>query len=249
MHKIIIIQARMGASRLPGKPLKKILGQSILSYQIDRLRLCKNCDDIIVATTTNSLDDPIVKLCLKENIKFYRGSELDVLDRYFKAAKEFKGDVIVRITADCPLIDPFLVDSLIDYYMKHKESCDYVSNTLERTFPRGLDCEVFSFKALEIAATQGDSPSDREHVTPYIYEHPKIFKIKGIKALKNLKFHRWTLDTAEDLTLITKIIEALYPVNPNFTTEDILHCFEKHPEWLGINSHVAQKSSVIRVRR
>lgn len=241
-HVVIVVQARMGSTRLPGKVLKKILNKELLSYQLERLKRVKLADAIVVATTEAAKDEEIVKLTLKEKVSVFRGSEDDVLERTYKAAKEHQADVVVRITGDCPLIDPALVDKVIDYFLTVNPPCDYVSNTLKRTYPRGLDVEVFSFKGLEACYKNAKHPDEKEHVTPYFYRHPKEFALGNVASPLDLSKHRWTVDTLEDFELVTRMIMALYPKNREFTTEDILALLEKHPDWVEINSHVVQKS-------
>lgn len=242
MRVVVIIQARMGATRFPGKPLKTVQNRPLLSYQLERLRRAKSVDQIIVATTTKEQDTQIVELCKAENILCYRGSESDVLERYNQAAKLFKADVVVRITGDCPLIDPEIVDHAINYYLGHFPTYDYVSNSLERTYPRGLDVEVFSASMLERAAKEAKFPEEREHVTLYFYTHPNLFSLGNVRQAADKSHHRWTVDTLEDFELVTKIITALYPKDPSFTTEDILKAFEQHPDWMKINAHIKQKA-------
>ena len=162
---VIILQARMSASRLPGKPLKKVLDRSLLSYQLERLRRVHSASEIVVATTTESQDDAIVSLCEAEKVAYFRGSSLDVLDRYYQAAKLFNADYIVRVTGDCPIIDPEIVDQVINEYLKQLPKYDYVSNSVIPTYPRGLDTEIFSFALLESAHKEGKLPQEREHVT------------------------------------------------------------------------------------
>lgn len=236
---VIIIQARMGATRLPGKPLKHVLDKPLLSYLFERLRRTQNSDEIVVATTQHPRDQAIVDLCREEQIPVYRGSEEDVLDRYYQTAKAASADVIVRVTADCPLIDPQIVDEVINYFLTHQ--VDYASNVLERTYPRGMDVEVFSFAALERAATEADTPDQREHVTPYFYQNPKKFILGGVKGKENHSIFRLTVDTQEDLILISLLIQELYPKKPDFTLNDLLEVLIAHPDWEKINSHIEQK--------
>ena len=238
---VIILQARMGASRLPGKPLKQVLGRPLLSYQIERLRRSQLADEIIVATTTEQEDDQIVKFCEEEHINFFRGSALDVLDRYYQAAKSVKADVIVRVTGDCPLIDPEVTDKVIKFYLDHLPEYDYVSNSLERSYPRGLATEIFYMALLEEGAEKAKLPPEREHVTVYFYTHPDRFSLKNVGQPIDMSKYRWTVDTSEDLELITKILESLYLNNPTFKTDDILHLLDRHPEWKQINAHIQQK--------
>lgn len=239
MRISVIIQARMGSSRLPGKTLMTIGGKPMLWHVIERLKGSKKIDDIIVATTTNPEDDAIEALAKEQAWLLYRGSSEDVLDRYYQAAKKFGIDVIVRITSDCPLIDPEIVDLIIE---KHLSSgADYTSNVLKRTFPRGLDVEVFNFKTLEKAHKQAKKDLQREHVTLYIYEHPEIFHLDNIENNKNLSYMRWTVDEMKDLELVRKIYSKLYKGGKIFLLQDIVNLFKKSPELLEINKEVKQK--------
>lgn len=240
-HVVIILQARMGASRLPGKPLKMVLGRPLLSYQLERLRHAKLADKIVVATTTERQDDQIAAFCADHHILCFRGEEQDVLDRYYQAAKTFEADEVVRITGDCPLIDPMLVDQVIQEHLTHMPSHDYTSNTLERTYPRGLDVEIFSFDILKQAAKEARLPEEREHVTLYFYTHPERFSLGSVKQSVDDSHHRWTVDTVEDLELISNILSALYPENRDFQTKDILELLEQHADWMKINAHIQQK--------
>lgn len=241
MHVEIMVQARMGSTRLPGKVMKEVLGKPLLGYLIERLRQAKEPDGISILTTTEAIDDQIVAYCRTQNITCYRGSEEDVLERYYQAALVSKPDAIVRITSDCPLIDPEILDQVIAEYRKSSGTIDYLSNTLELTYPRGLDVEIFSFKALEEAFLNAKMPYEREHVTVYFYQHPEKFRLKNYASSIPLAQHRWTVDTPEDFHLIQLIIETLYPVNPQFRLKDILVLLLKHPEWSQINAHVQQK--------
>ncbi len=239
MKVLIILQARMGSERLPGKVLMEVLGRPLLSFMLERLRDIQDID-LVVATTTNPKDDAIVSLCLKEQVNVFRGSESDVLDRYYQAALENHADIIVRVTGDCPCIDPDIIKLVIDFYLDN--SFDYVSNTLKLTYPRGMDVEVFSFAALEKAHMEAKTEFEKEHVTPYIYTHPEIFKLENFPFDEDASQYRLTVDTPEDFELIRRIIEALYPVNPNYTLDDILILLKKNPEWAQLNAHIRQKT-------
>jgi len=241
MKIIIITQARMTSTRLPGKVLKTVLGKPLLSYQIERLQRVKQAREVVVATTTNQTDQPIKELCRTMAVPIFRGSEEDVLSRYYEAAKMHKADVVVRVTSDCPLIDPEVIDKVIEYYIKHLPSYHYVSNTLTRTYPRGMDTEVFSFQALEEAYWEATAQPDREHVTPFIYRHPERYRIANVAYPEDQSCHRWTVDTTEDFDLIRKIIEHIYPVKPEFTLEDVLELIHENQDWYYINAHVEQK--------
>ncbi len=241
MKTAIIIQARMTSTRLPGKILKMVLDKPLLEYQIERLKRVNRADQIIIATTINETDNPIVDLCNKMEVPFYRGSEQDVLARYYYAAREKQADVIVRVTSDCPLIDPQVIDKVIGFYLNHKSDCDYVANVLERTYPRGMDTEVFSFQGLEEAFREAVDPPEREHVTPFFYRHPERYRLSNVAYHENQSQHRWTVDTIEDFLLIKNIIEELYPSNPTFTFEDVLRVLDRNPEWISINAGIEQK--------
>lgn len=241
MKTVLIVQARMTSTRLPGKVLKPVLGKPLLSYQIERLRRVKLADELVIATTTNETDQPLIDLCASLNVPYYRGSEEDVLARYYGAALDIKADTVVRITSDCPVIDPEVIDKIIHYYNAHRPLYDYVSNTLDRSYPRGMDTEVFSANVLEEIYIEATAPSDREHVTPFIYKNPERYKLANVLHKSDESRHRWTVDTMEDYELIKKIIEALYHQNPNYTMDDILKQFKYNPDWFFINSHVEQK--------
>lgn len=238
----VFVQARMGSTRFPGKILTPILGKPLLYYLVERLRRIKKVNAIRILTSDQPQDDVVEAFCKENNLSCYRGSEDDVLARYYCAAKRWNPEAIIRITSDCPLIEPAVVDRIIEVYKETKPPYDYVSNTIMRTFPRGLDAEIFSRKALEQAHQYGITRADREHVTPYIYKNPSKFRLGSVTSPLNLSHHRWTVDTPEDLALIKLIYEELYPRNPNFTIEDIAALLDKHPEWVALNAHVVQKT-------
>jgi len=242
---VCIIQARTGSTRLPGKVLKQIKGKTILYYVIERVKQSKFVDQIIIATTTNKKDDVIIEEAKKLKVDFFRGNEEDVLSRYYYTAKEFNADIVVRITSDCPLIDPKTIDKVIKYYLENKEY-SLVTNAgadnKNRTYPRGLDTEVFSFDVLNKAFKNATEKYQREHVTPYIYENPKRFNVYYLKAKGKLKRPdiRVTLDTKKDFKLISKIISHFEDIS--FNMEDIIDFLEDNPELLSINKNVKQKN-------
>jgi spore coat polysaccharide biosynthesis protein SpsF len=236
-----IIQARMGSTRLPGKVLRKILDKTLLEYQIERIQRAKSIDQIIIATTTKESDNPIVELCQQLSIPYYRGSEEDVLARYYETALIYNADAVVRLTSDCPLIDPCVIDNVVHYFLDNQSQLDYVSNTLMRTYPRGLDTEIMSLEALKIAYDNAVEPADREHVTAYLYRHPKRFRLANIQYKSNESQLRWTVDTPEDFHLIRNIITHLYLISPLFTFEEVLELLINHPEWSEINAYIEQK--------
>lgn len=233
----IIIQARMTSTRLPGKILKSVFGKALLEFQIERLRQISSHPEIWIATTTNREDDVTVSLAEKLEVPVFRGSESDVLGRYYGCALVAKAQSIVRVTADCPLIDPDIIESIVQLFIQNPSS--YVQNVVDRTFPRGLDTEIFSFDALEDAYKNATQVSDREHVTPYIRR--KYPAVTYRSASKNFSNHRWTVDTPADFDLIRRILEEVYPSYPRFRISDVLAAFERHPDWYAINADVEQK--------
>lgn len=238
MKTIAIIQARMGSARLPGKAIIEIQGKPMLWHVVNRTSRVQRVDDVVVATTTKEADQAIVSLCESEGWLYYRGSEEDVLDRYYRAAVLYGADIIVRITSDCPLIEPEIVDLVIEAFLN--EEADYASNTLPpRTYPRGLDAEVFSFAALERAWKEDSDPALREHVTPYLYRHPQEFKLVRVAHEADLSHMRWTVDTREDLSLVSKIYDSFDKAD--FTWEEVLEILKKNPDWLEINKNIKQK--------
>jgi len=239
MNIVAITQSRMGSTRLPGKVLKKVNDKTLLDYQLDSLKKSKLLTQIVVATTTESTDDEIVQLCKKRDQAYFRGSENNVLERYYLTAKQFEADVVVRITSDCPLIDVEIVDNIIKQFMGNE--IDYASNTLERTYPRGMDTEVFSMNALEKAYNEASEQSELEHVTPYIYFHPQLFKLLSIENDINYSKYRWTVDTDEDFELIEKLILLLSSQHKEINLNNLLNAMEQHKEWYFINSHIEQK--------
>ena len=240
MKTLAIVQARMTSTRLPGKVLLPILGKPMLVLQLERMRQAKALDGIVIATTINSADDSIVILAKQMGVACFRGSELDVLSRYAGAADAFAADSVVRITSDCPLMEPDLIDQAVGAFVQAHGKLDYISNMLQPSFPYGLAVEVFSRQALDQAHREAKLAAEREHVTPYIYWRPDQFRIRSINHSPDLSHHRWTVDTPEDFELISKIFSALYPSNPQFNMQQVLQLLEDHPDWMAINSHIDQ---------
>lgn len=240
---VAIIQARMGASRLPGKVLLDIAGKPMLAWVIARVRLAKRVDEIVVATTTDAADDAIATFCLSSGIAVFRGSAFDVLDRYYQAAMHFNANIIVRLTADCPLLDPALIDAVIEE-LQDKE-LDFATNRLpppwKRTFPIGLDVEVCRLSAFERAWKESSNPFEREHVMPYLYDVDGRFKISVLDADGDYGNQRWTVDTPEDLALIRKVYEHFRDIEV-FSWKDVLRYFARHPELEKMNAGVIQKT-------
>jgi len=237
-----IIQARVTSTRLPNKVLMDIEGKPLLWYVINRLKSSKQLNDIILAIPDTKENDILEKFAGENNLKYFRGNEENVLSRYYGAAKKFGVDIIVRITSDNPLIDPKIVDLTIE---KHLNSvADYTSNGLERSFPRGLDTEVFSFEVLEKSFKNAKEDYQREHVTPYIYDHPEVFKLQNVLAEGKLRRPelRWTVDTKEDFELIKKIYKQLYRPGKIFYSGEVIDLLDKEPELIKINVHIKQKT-------
>jgi len=225
----------MSSSRLPGKVLKPILGESMLEKQIERIRRSRRIDHLIVATSVDSSDDAIVGACERLQTACFRGSLNDVLDRFYHAAAPTGAQTIVRLTADCPLFDAGVADDTIDLFCSG--FYDYVSNCLVRTFPDGLDTEVMSFVALERAFLEATEPSEREHVTWYLWNHPELFRLGCLQNARDLSGLRWTVDYPDDFAFVEKVYEVLYPVKPDFRTKDVLEFIETHPEVRSINGN------------
>jgi spore coat polysaccharide biosynthesis protein SpsF len=236
---VAIIQARIGSTRLPGKVLEALAGQPMLMHVVERARQAKTLDSVVVATTKLPADNAIVRLCEKRRWPYFRGSEEDVLDRYYRAALSFNADVVVRITSDCPLIEPEIIDKTVNILLAGLPELQYASNCLTRTYPRGLDVEAICFKALEKAWQEDSNPAWREHVTMYILRHPEKFKTRDITNDKDYSYLRWTVDTVEDLTFVRKIYRHFR--NDNFNWQEVLQLLEMHPEWLKINHNIQQK--------
>ncbi len=243
-HKVdAIVQARMTSSRLPGKVLLPLNDKPVLQHIIERLRRSEYVDDVIIATTTNESDNPIIELCDKLDCKYYRGSEDDVLSRVLEAAREFKTDIIVEITADCPLVCPKLVDVCIESLGDD----DYCSNVIKRTFPRGFDVQVFWVKTLDRVNVEVDNPVDRQHVSTWIYRNTKSkdkYKKVNIEQAEqvwgNFENIRLTLDTEDDYELLNGVFS--YFNDNEFTSVHIMHLFSVFPKLQTINSHIEQKS-------
>lgn len=243
MRVAVIVQARMGSTRLPGKVLKEVLGKPLLSYQFERLRRARTPNVLVLATSTLPADDALEAWAKREGVLCVRGSETDVLGRFRVAAAAAEADVVVRVTGDCPLIDPGVLDDTVTGFLAAGGQ-GYGSNcNPERSFPRGLDVEVFSRAALEEAAAQAKAPAEREHVTPYLIRRPEKFPPVLHANGESLGSLRWTVDAPEDFELVKRILEALYPANPAFGWRDILGVLKQHPDWPALNAHVEQKKS------
>lgn len=218
---LAILQARMTSTRLPGKVMAPVLGEPMIGRQVERLRRSKQIDRLIVATSSHPSDDPLAKYCEDLDLTVYRGSLDDVLERFRVAASLFpRAKAVIRLTADCPLTDPELIDKVIEHH--HDANADYTSNTLgSRTYPHGLDAEVIRPETLAEAAAKAVDPYEREHVTPYIYRRPEIYRLAGVARHQSLARLRWTVDTPQDMAFVREVYAKLYPYDPEFTSDAV----------------------------
>ena len=240
MKVVAIIQARMGSTRLPGKVLMDLADEPMLVRVVNRVRRAVTLNEVVVAATTQPADEAIAGLCAERKWPCFRGSEDDVLDRYERAAEAYKADVIVRITSDCPLIEPVVIDRTVRSFLKRQPGVDYACNFLpDRTFPRGLDVEVIGREALRRAWMEDRNPAWREHVTEYVLRHPELFRVHGVTNDRDYSHMRWTVDEAEDLTFVRRIYGHFG--HDRFSWLDVLGVLAEHPDWMDINSAVKQK--------
>lgn len=231
---LAVLQARMSSSRFPGKVLKPLLGEPMLFRQIERIRHCRSIDDLVVATSTDAADQPLVDACAARGINVARGSLADVLDRFVTAARAFAPAAVVRLTGDCPLADPEVIDTVVARY--RAGASDYVSNVEPATFPDGLDVEVVRMSALERAHVEARLPSEREHVTLFFRTRPEIFPRDTVENPANLSHLRWTVDEPADLVFVEAVYRRLYPQNPAFGMTEILELLDRNPELADINA-------------
>lgn len=240
-----IIQARTGSTRLPGKVMLNVSGKALLWHVLNRVKQAGNVDDIVVATTTLSEDEQILELASEMDVKSYAGSENDVLDRYYQAALKYKADVIVRITADCPLIEPEVLDRMAAFFLGH--DIDYVSNTIKPTYPDGLDVEVFSLDALKRAWEEATLVSEREHVTSYIKKNPHLFKVENFEHSEDLSKMRWTVDEERDLAFVREVYRRLYVEGDKiFIMKDVLDLLEQHPGLTDLNKNIIRDEGYLK---
>jgi spore coat polysaccharide biosynthesis protein SpsF len=239
MQIVAIIQARMGSTRLPGKVMKDLGGETVLARVVARVRRASEVREVVIATTHQPDDDPIVDECRRLAVRVFRGEVNDVLDRYYHAAKEVKAEAIVRITSDCPLIEPEITDATIRAFLERRP--DYASNVLHRTYPRGLDTEIMTWDALARSWRQAQELYQREHVTPYIYENPDQFTLHSVQGETDYSEHRWTVDEPEDLVFLRAVYERLG--NDSFCSwRDVLALLDREPDLIELNRHVSQKA-------
>jgi len=242
MNIIVVCQARMSSTRFPGKIFQNVCGKTLLELQIERMSQAKSPSQIIIATTINPNDDQIEDLCNKNNFEYFRGDEYDLLDRHYKAVKYLNPDAVVKIPSDCPLIDPKIIDKVIQFYIDNHHIYDYVSNLHPPTYPDGNDVEIMSFETLERNWKEAFRDFEREHTTPYIWDNPDKFRIGNVVWETGLDYslsHRFTLDYIEDYMFIKAVYENLYYKNKFFSLEDILNLLNEKPEIYQLNNKYA----------
>ncbi|MBP6017215.1 MAG: glycosyltransferase family protein [Candidatus Promineofilum sp.] len=239
---VTVIQARTGSTRLPDKVLLPLAGQPLLTRMVERVLAAQRVETVVVATTTQTADDPLAALCRAEGWPCYRGDADDLLDRHYQAGKRYGASAVIKIPSDCPLIDPRVIDRVITYYLDHIDRFDYVSNLHPATYPDGNDVEIMTMAALTVAHREAVRPLEREHTTPFLWENPDRFRIGNVTWDTGLDYsmsHRWTIDYEEDYRFIAAIYDSLYEIDPLFSLEDILSFLKSHPEVAALNSHYA----------
>ena len=241
---VAITQARMNSQRLPGKVLLEVASRPLLQHHLERVRRAETLDEVVVATTVNATDDPIVELCRELDVRCVRGPEVDVLGRYVLAAKASAATTVVRVTSDCPMIDPGIIDLTVNGFLSAAPDVDYASNRLVQTFPRGLDTEVLSAALLTEVDREATQGADREHVTLFVWRQPERFRLLNVPFGKDASDHRWTVDTPEDFELIRRMIEACEDEYGAYRLEDALGIADRHPKWREINENVQQKTVI-----
>ncbi len=239
-----VLQARTSSSRLPGKVLLPVLGQPMILRQIERLKRAKRLDALVLATSTDASDDALAEVVATSGIPVHRGSLDDVLERFITAAAPFDPRWVVRLTGDCPLADPSLIDRLVSETLG--SDADYGSTALNPTFPDGLDAEIMRGTVMRQIASEPRSPAEREHVTLAIHRNPQRFRLHAVTGSPDLSALRWTVDEPRDFAFVTAIYEALYPSNPAFGTNDILRLLQQRPELGGINGDILRNEGLLK---
>jgi len=244
MRILIVIQARTGSSRLPGKILLPLAGRPLLERMVERVRASALASEIVVATTTDRSDDPVRMLCSTIGVECFSGDPLDLLDRHYQAALRYEADVAVKIPSDCPLIDPRVIDRVLDFYIRHSDDYDFVSNLHPPSYPDGQDVEAMPIDILRTAWREATRPMEREHTTPFIWERPERFRIGNLRWESGLDYsmtHRWTIDYPEDYQFLAAVYDALHDDNAQhpFGVDDVLRYLERRPETAEINARYA----------
>ena len=241
---VAVLQARMGSTRLPGKELLRTCGKPLLQHQIERVRRSTLLDALVVATSDSDSDAPVAALCEELGVPVYRGSLGDVLDRMVRAARPHEPRWLVRLTGDCPLADPAVIDDVVRAC--REDGVDYASNALHPSFPDGLDVECMRFEALEEAWREARKPSEREHVTPFLHTQPQRYRLREVQHAPDLSALRWTVDEAADFVFVSQVFEHLYPANPRFGMDDVLALLRRHPGLARINSGPERNEGYLR---
>lgn len=247
MKVLTLLQARTGSTRLPGKVLRPLLGRPMILRQIERLQRASLIGTLCLVTSTDSSDDELAECVSQAGVAVFRGSLNDVLDRFYQASRQYDADIVVRLTGDCPLADPAIIDAAIRRFMD--TDVDYLSNCLPPTYPDGLDVEVFRQSALEDAWLHADLPSQREHVTPYINGQPGRFCLGALCNEQDLSALRLTVDEPADFALVERIYDALYPAKPDFALSDILEVLERQPAWVELNAGAVRNAGYLKSLR
>jgi len=243
MKTLLVIQARTGSTRFPNKVMMPLVGAPLLQRMVERVQCISGKVDLVVATTKEKSDDPIRKLCKKIGVPCFSGHPTDLLDRHYQVAAQEKADLIIKIPSDCPLIDPAVIERVLRFYQKSLHHYDFISNLHPATYPDGNDVEVMTFETLEIAWREANKIYEREHTTPFIWEHPERFKIGNVEWESGVNYsmsHRWVLDYPEDYEFIKSVYKKLWTnIHPNFSLYEILGMLELEPEIHSINTKYA----------
>jgi spore coat polysaccharide biosynthesis protein SpsF len=243
MRIVCIIQARMSSTRLPGKVLLPLAGRVVLAHVLERLSYCSTLSDVVVATSDDASDDVLAQWCHDHGVQVFRGSLNDVLDRFYHCALIHHAQAVVRITADCPALDPTLVDEVVRGFQASAHDLYYLGGE----FPDGLDCAVFSFSALKRAWREAKLPSEREHVGPYVVNHPEWFRIGYLDKFKGLAHHRWTLDEPRDLVFLQSVFERLQRLDGRpFLAQNLLDLLQREPDLLQTNDGIVRNEGLIK---
>ncbi len=242
MRIVTVIQTRRGSSRLPDKVLMPLAGKSLFVRQAERVKAARLSGRVVIATTTMPEDDAIADVCDQEGLDCYRGDALDLLDRHYQAGLAYNADVVIKIPSDCPLIDPAIIDQVIEFYQVHKDRYDFVSNLHPASWPDGNDVEIIPMRVLAEAWKEAVRPLEREHTTPFIWERPERYRIGNVAMGGGQDYsmsHRFTIDYAKDYTFIKAVFEELYPSGPMFGVGDILRLLERRPDIYELNAEYA----------
>ncbi len=242
MNVLVVVQARVGSTRLPGKVLLPLAGATVLERQLERIRWARTPFDLVVATTTDAADDPIRLLCHRADVRCFSGHPTDLLDRHYRAALPTRADTVVKIPSDCPLIDPAVIDEVLGEFLHAEGALDFTSNLHPPSWPDGMDVEVMSMEALALAHREAHRPHEREHTTPFLWDQPHRFRVGNVRwrGGRDLSMsHRLTLDYPEDYALICAVFDGLWRPGRPFTVSEVVDFLDSHPETAAINARFA----------